>query len=145
MTSWSKCSLPSLCILSLTSTLKPRGTLRPKTSLTKCHGLTLTIMFLTSSTMTLPPSLPSSVTTRFLALLSPPPQLPLLPSCSNSNSSGLAMPVPEPASLVWHRCRFLWVPPTMSLMGSCLSSLPIQWVFEFWVWLYSNCLCFEWY
>ena len=139
MTSW------SLRVLGLTSTPKPRGTLSPETSPMKRHHLTLTTMFLTSSTMTLPPSFPSSVTTRFPALLSPPPQLPPLPSCSSSNSSCLAVLAPEPASLVWYRCRFLQMPPMMSLMGHCLSSLLIWWVFEFWVWLYSNRLCFEWY
>ena len=96
MTSWSKCSLPSLHVLGLTLTPKPRGTSSPETSPTKRHRLTLTTMFLTNSTMTLPPLLPSSITTRFPALLSPPPQL---PSCSSSNSSCLAVPAPEPTSL----------------------------------------------
>ena len=141
MTSWSKCSLPSLRVLGLTSTPKPCGTSSPETSPTKRYRLSLTTLFLTSSTMTLPPSFPSSVTTRFPMLLSPPPQLPPLPSCSSSNSSCLAVL----ASFVWYRCRFLWVPLTMSLMGPRLSSLPKWWVFEFWVWLYSNRLCFEGY
>ena len=76
MTSWSKCSLPSLRVLGLTSTPKPYGTSSLETSSTKRHRLTLTTMFLTISTITLPPSLPSSATTRFPTLLSPPPPLP---------------------------------------------------------------------
>ena len=139
MTSW------SLRVLGLISNLKPSGTSSPETSSMKRHRLTLTTMFLTSSTMTLSPSLPSLVTTRFPVLLSPSLQLPPLPSYSNNNFSCLTVPALELVSLVWYRCRFLWVPPTMLLMGHLLSSLPIRWVFKFWVWLYSNRLCFEWY
>ncbi|KAK7845995.1 hypothetical protein CFP56_008581 [Quercus suber] len=59
--------------------------------------------------MTPPPSLPSSVTTRFPALLSPPSQLRPLPSSSNSNSSCLAVLAPEPAIFDFKYFGFIFV------------------------------------
>ncbi|KAK7830445.1 hypothetical protein CFP56_028200 [Quercus suber] len=108
MTSWSKCSLPSHCVLGLTSTQKPRGTSSPEISSALTSKLRNHQIF----------GATKSSTAAAAAAIMLQQQLFM--------SRGAGTGVGESGLIQIH---FLWVPSTTSLMGPCLSKLRS----EFWI------------